>query len=465
MEDPLETIAASETLLTRFREAATLIDGTNGLIRVISHYDGDGICSAGIVSRALFRSDKRFHTSMLSVVSRDDLPTLGVDYSLMIVLDMGSAIAPDISDHVLKLGARCIILDHHLPDGRQAPYSISDGRGILEINPRFHGVNGSTGCCGSTLAFLLALAMGDANLDLGVFALAGAMADRQNVPELSELNGNIRTYLSGKDVVRPVRGLPMQGRTISESLILSNDPFLSDLSGNPKKVNALLGSMGIDPESRLQDLDRDRARLLQSYLYVHMLSTGTDPHAVHELFRETCTSDAWGDLQTLGFEIDACGRIGETATGLEVIWGDPKARERAFEVRRSYRLRVQENVRKLREAGPRKLGSIDVIEVEEETMAGILAGIAHNYLLDHSRPVLSLSGSGGEIVKVSSRGNRSLCRRGLNLGKVMNDASREFGGTGGGHDVAAGASVPAGRIEEFLARADSMVGEQIGRKL
>jgi RecJ-like exonuclease len=44
----------------------------------------------------------------------------------------------------------------------------------------------------------------------------------------------------------------------------------------------------------------------------------------------------------------------------------------------------------------------------------------------------------------------------------MRDASRAVGGDGGGHDVAAGATIPAGTRGEFLAAADRIVGEQLG---
>jgi RecJ-like exonuclease len=43
----------------------------------------------------------------------------------------------------------------------------------------------------------------------------------------------------------------------------------------------------------------------------------------------------------------------------------------------------------------------------------------------------------------------------------MREASRAVGGDGGGHDVAADATIPTGTREEFLAEADRIVGEQL----
>jgi len=44
----------------------------------------------------------------------------------------------------------------------------------------------------------------------------------------------------------------------------------------------------------------------------------------------------------------------------------------------------------------------------------------------------------------------------------MGEASRAVGGDGGGHDVAAGATIPAGQEEAFVSRADAVVADQLG---
>jgi len=64
-------------------------------------------------------------------------------------------------------------------------------------------------------------------------------------------------------------------------------------------------------------------------------------------------------------------------------------------------------------------------------------------------------------VKVSGRGTRDLVKRGLDLAEIMREASRTLGGEGGGHDVAAGATIPRGSETEFLKIADRMVGGQL----
>jgi RecJ-like exonuclease len=44
----------------------------------------------------------------------------------------------------------------------------------------------------------------------------------------------------------------------------------------------------------------------------------------------------------------------------------------------------------------------------------------------------------------------------------MGEASRAVGGDGGGHDIAAGATIPTGKETAFVEKADALVGEQLG---
>jgi RecJ-like exonuclease len=46
----------------------------------------------------------------------------------------------------------------------------------------------------------------------------------------------------------------------------------------------------------------------------------------------------------------------------------------------------------------------------------------------------------------------------------MSMVSAEVGGAGGGHDIAAGATIPENKKEEFAQKLDLFIGEQIRRK-
>jgi RecJ-like exonuclease len=82
------------------------------------------------------------------------------------------------------------------------------------------------------------------------------------------------------------------------------------------------------------------------------------------------------------------------------------------------------------------------------------------YILDQSKPTLALSVVDNKL-KVSSRGTKHLVSKGLDLSAALKKAAEKFGGVGGGHAVAAGATVPEGRDLEFLKAVDEVVALQL----
>jgi RecJ-like exonuclease len=81
--------------------------------------------------------------------------------------------------------------------------------------------------------------------------------------------------------------------------------------------------------------------------------------------------------------------------------------------------------------------------------------------ISRNQPIIGFAEDSDEEIKVSARGNHRLTAEGLDLSVVMRDAARAVDGDGGGHDVAAGATIPAGEQSAFVAVADEIVGEQL----
>jgi RecJ-like exonuclease len=100
----------------------------------------------------------------------------------------------------------------------------------------------------------------------------------------------------------------------------------------------------------------------------------------------------------------------------------------------------------------------------EDTIVGIVTGMllgSSDFPVDRPLIAFAQAGDGSCTVKVSGRGTRELIRRGLDLSSAMRAASETVGGSGGGHNIAAGATVPEGREEEFLLAIDQVISSQI----
>jgi len=97
-----------------------------------------------------------------------------------------------------------------------------------------------------------------------------------------------------------------------------------------------------------------------------------------------------------------------------------------------------------------------------DTVVGIAASMAYNAPgVSKELPILAFANA-DDGIKVSARGTKDLVARGLDLSTIMREAAKSVGGEGGGHQVAAGATIPPGKEQEFLSMVDRMVTQQLG---
>ncbi|MEM3445511.1 MAG: DHH family phosphoesterase, partial [Thermoplasmata archaeon] len=89
-----------------------------------------------------------------------------------------------------------------------------------------------------------------------------------------------------------------------------------------------------------------------------------------------------------------------------------------------------------------------------------VGGLALTFFLDKTRPIFVLS-KRGNVVSISARALEPMVRAGLNLAECCRIAAEKCTGRGGGHNIAAGAEVPAGKEEAFLKAADEIVKVQM----
>ncbi|MFQ6056104.1 MAG: DHH family phosphoesterase [Methanosarcinales archaeon] len=51
------------------------------------------------------------------------------------------------------------------------------------------------------------------------------------------------------------------------------------------------------------------------------------------------------------------------------------------------------------------------------------------------------------------------------MAEALNKSANKVGGAGGGHDIAAGATIPFGSKDEFIKELDKIIGRQLGVKI
>ena len=99
--------------------------------------------------------------------------------------------------------------------------------------------------------------------------------------------------------------------------------------------------------------------------------------------------------------------------------------------------------------------------VDDRVLGALSSIVMSSYLCDVSRPLISVTNTLQGKIKISARMHESLSRRGVDLGLLIKQAAEQVGGSGGGHDVAAGAIIPSQALDKFVKLVDALVGKSL----
>jgi len=135
-----------------------------------------------------------------------------------------------------------------------------------------------------------------------------------------------------------------------------------------------------------------------------------------------------------------------------------------MELLHRYQDRLLSGLEWIRKEGGQEREFIQCIYTEDKKRKSILGTLASVGLelgiLNPEKPVLTLARL-HQDVKVSARTTTQMTAKGVNLGLAMEQASHNFNGAGGGHNIAAGAMIPYKDLENFKNLVNDMVGSQI----
>jgi single-stranded-DNA-specific exonuclease len=451
-----EGFVAQPTYTNEIARARDLLLAHPGRWRVIYHYDGDGIASASSAVRALLRLGYPFQATPLRAVERERMhEILRATAGPALIVDTGSSWLDLYAEH----RAPVIVLDHHQYPA--APHPPELPKHVALVNPLDWGVDGMSEMCAATLTWLFTVFVDPRNWDNAAWGLSGAISDRQHVGGFKGVNGKLVDEAIAQRHVERRRQLALFGPTVGSALETSIDPYFAGLSGRPAEVERFLRELDIDPGRPLASLPPEETKRLETALLERLAHQGTRPE-----FRELLVQERWTipalamDAQELANLQNATGRIGEPGIGVALALGDAAALAKARAAENTWRLGVLNGLRRVEENGVHSLPALAWFESPDGTLAGTQAGMAMNYLLDPDRPVFVFTPSGDRF-KLSARGTLYLVSKGLDLASACRIAAQLVQGEGGGHRVAAGATIPASGRDAFLAEADRLIAVQL----
>lgn len=439
-------------------------------VTVVHHIDADGVSAAAVATAALERAGvphAPFAAKSLDAAHVARIQELGAE--ALWFCDLGSTV------YMQFPRSERLVCDHHqlVRDGTEESFA--------HVNPLLDGLSGEE-LSGAGCAYLVAGALDAANVDLLPLALVGAAADLQDRKERRFHGANAALVAHGQaaGLVEAREDLGFFGpetRPLRKFLSLASDPVLPGLSQSGRAVERLCRDAGVP----LLDGDRERTwamlpeaerRALRSALVAHLLDLGL-PAAAGRLTRQVLSfaREAPGtpvrEPQEFGTLLNSTARYGRPEVGLAVARGDRGAAyQEALSLLLDHRRHLTSALDAFAASGVTERTAVQFVHLEDrvlDTVVGIVCGMALDGLgLRRDLALLGFAWTPDGKTKVSARSPHELQARGIDLATALREAAAQFGGQGGGHKGAAGATIPRGCEARFADVVDRLVGAQVG---
>ncbi len=466
-----------ETLIQESIRAAEFIEHAKQ-IRVISHYDADGITSAAIVVRALEREGKPFHLTIVKQLSEGIVKQLSSERGdLILFTDTGAGFLNEIQE---SLPGRIVILDHHQTQGE---ISGENAGRIVHVNPVIFGIEEDIS--GSGVTYLCMRALNPENRDLSELAIIGAIGDSQtgSIGPHWGLLGLNKEILKDAEITRKIKvmkGLRLWGRytrPVHKALQFSVDPYIPEVSGSEMGAIHFLQETGIELKRKdgswrtLSELSDDEMRKLSSGIIKERIRSGSDnPDWIFgDVYELIDKNEEFRDANEFATMLNGCGKMDQPYAGIAICLNNSSYYPDVRKVLESYRREVGRGVDWIRK-NPRAIRTTDHADyilagsrISEHIISNVVSIINKSCLLpdDCQKPVFAFADTEDGKIKVSARMDDSLAERGLNLKEVLETVTKTTGGEGGGHIAAGGATIPREGLESFIEMSDNLVREAL----
>ena len=442
------------SLLNRAEEATNVLREhieKDSVIRIISHNDADGISSAAVIANALAEENVQFHTSCIPRLKEDIVNQLRHEkYDLFIFSDMGSAFVNEFNTYKHDV----IIADHHQVNDTESESNV------VHINPHLFGIDGSKYLCGAGSSYLAVRELRKKHL--AYFALVGAFGDMQGQGGFTGVNKLILDDALESGVLEIHEDLKIVSKAsepIFKSLAYTFSPPLPGISGDLEGAQAFLEKRNLSYGIKFTDLEDEEKDLLKDALM------NINPDIFGDCYTVPKEVPLLRDLEEYSYILDACGKNKKQGLGLSIALGEKdKALDAALRLQRQYRDQIVKGLEWIKREGAVQLSDIQYLYSEDKVLKSVMGTIASIglsvELLDNSKPVIGMSRLHNDI-KISGRTTREMVSKGVDLGSALRDSSNNFGGQGGGHDIAAGAMIPFESKDNFLHLVNEMVEYQL----
>lgn len=443
-----------EKIISKIKEAADRFReiSKNKIIRVVTHYDCDGIAAGAILARALQRADCRFWLSIVKQLEDDILKQIAQDsckYDIVFFLDLSGNF-----ELIKGIDTKIFVLDHHEVDA-------IDSDNIALVNAFLLGKENEIS--GAGLAYLFAKELNERNKDLSNIAVLGMVGDLLD-KSISKINNAI---LNDSDVYVK-KGLPIfsSTRPLRKALEFSSSIFIPGVTGSSSGVINLLRESGIKAENSktlLSLSEEELSRLVTSIVLRRIGKTGkSDADSILGNVYILKFFNRTEDARELSALLNACGRLGYGDVALALCLGSAEAKESTDGIYGEYKNFLIQGLNYL-ERSEKAEGKGYVIfncksAIKDSIIGVIISILASSFVYEEGKVIVGLAYRDDAKIKISARVSRKNFKEygdrenKINLKELLCKVCKAIGveGGAGGHPSAAGCLIPVAKEEALI---------------
>jgi RecJ-like exonuclease len=424
-------------MLTSIKYAVEKLEilSKNKPIKVISHYDADGITSAAIFSRALSRWNKKFSLQIVKSLEEDFIKNLPEDH-ILIFLDLAS----NSLDFLKEKKTEVFILDHH-EIVQQIP------KNVTLINPLLFKEDMISG---AGICYLFAKAISTHNRDLANLAIIGMVGDvlEKNIGKnYNDILKDAETIIKKGLLIYP------STRPLNKALEYSSNPYIPGVTGSAKGVFELLREANIERNAEGYKALYELSEEEMSRLITAIMLRCHEQEKSHEMIGNLYLIKFFNkleDARELSALINACSRMDYPEVALGFCLGNKLSKEKAEKIYVEYKQHLVSALRFIEESEKIQGRDYTIIQARDnikDTIIGTVASIlSHSPIYKEGTMIIALAYD-QDKVKVSAR---IAGRHGRNVREVLSQVVVPLGGEVGGHPNAAGCLISKEKESIFI---------------
>jgi len=405
-------------------------------IRVISHYDTDGITSAAIMIQTLKRLNKRFSVRIIKGIE-DEILDEELNRSSNEILFF-TDLASGALERLQVSKNPVFIIDHHEIDKKHLTEKIKI------INP--HLINGEE-ICSAGLCYYFAKAISEENKDLSKLAIIGMIGDRHE----KEISKEYQQIVEDAEELEIKKSLLIFSATrpLRRSLEYSTSMYIPGVTGSSEGTLELLRENGISPEKTLQELnEQETSKLITSILIRR--ATQQNPEEILGNLYILKFFNRKEDGREISVLINACSRLGNSDLALSFCLETKGYYEKAQDIYVKYRrellngLKTAETIEKIQGTGFVILNARE--QIKDAIIGTVCSMLSSSNIYDQGTVLIGMAYNQDKI-KVSARITGETNK---NLKEVLEKTVMSIEAEVGGHQYAAGCLIKKTDEEKFI---------------